>query len=72
LVLNFFLSAIAKDGIMSANDVLCPICRQPVDLTNFTTDEHGLAVHAVCYSLKKQGMSTEPLPPTKPPAKPPK
>ena len=52
---------------MRAKDILCPICRQPVDLTNFTTDDDGLAVHAVCYNLKKQGMRTDPLPRPKPP-----
>jgi hypothetical protein len=50
---------------MAPNDILCPICGGAIDLTEFTTDEHGLAVHIVCLTLKKQGMPAHP-PPKKP------
>jgi hypothetical protein len=30
----------------------CWICGDAVDLKNSETDEHGLTVHAECYSLK--------------------
>lgn len=45
---------------MAANDILCPICGGAIDLKEFTTDEHGLAVHIVCLTLKKQGMRADP------------
>jgi hypothetical protein len=39
---------------MPKNDISCPICRQPIDLNNFKTDEYGLAVHDYCIVLKAQ------------------
>jgi hypothetical protein len=50
---------------MTAEDILCPLCGGAVDLDDFTQDEHGLAVHVLCYTLKKQGMRSDPLPPKK-------
>lgn len=51
---------------MAPNEILCPICGGAIDLREFTTDEHGLAVHIVCLTLKKQGMPAHPSPPKKP------
>lgn len=45
---------------MAADDILCPICGRAIDLKEFATDEHGLAVHIVCLTLKKQGMRADP------------
>jgi hypothetical protein len=30
----------------------CALCNQPVPLEDSKTDEHGLAIHEVCYLLK--------------------
>ncbi len=50
---------------MNSNDLLCPICRSAIDLNNFMTDEHGLAVHSHCYMLKKKSFPSDPLAPKK-------
>jgi len=34
------------------NSHCCWICRNPVDVENCKTDEHGMAVHGDCYFLK--------------------
>jgi hypothetical protein len=52
---------------MTAEDILCPLCGGAVDLDAFTQDEHGLAVHVLCYTLKKQGMRSDPPQPNKAP-----
>lgn len=52
---------------MTVEDIFCPLCGGAVDLDAFTQDEHGLAVHVLCYTLKKQGMRSDPLPPKKAP-----
>jgi hypothetical protein len=48
------------DWAMAADDILCPICGRAIDLKECVTDEHGLAVHLVCLTLKKQGMPAHP------------
>jgi hypothetical protein len=58
---------VRKDGKMTAEDILCPLCGGAVELDAFTQDEHGLAVHVLCYTLKKQGMRSDPPQPRKHP-----